>query len=165
MTTNFEFMQRPWNIPSFPVYSLATYLYEAINMNICTYVTPVSMHPKLYCVAIYQNTKTMDWLNQSKEAVLQLLHADQYKLVRTLGQKSGFNYNKQQWLEKNLYLTQWKTLPVLENAAAYIHLQKISTFSSGGDHVLFVFKALQYQSLSANILTTDILSKKKLIRI
>ncbi|RTL51236.1 MAG: flavin reductase [Sphingobacteriales bacterium] len=158
-------MQRPWNLPSLPVYSLATYLDNGINMNICTYVSPVSMQPKIYAIAVYQNTQTLQWMNRTDEAVLQLLHADQYKLVRTLGQKTGITFNKQQWLEKNHHLTLWKTFPALSGAAAYVRLKKINTISIEGDHILFLCKALQYQSLSANILTTAILSNKKIIRI
>ena len=45
-------MKRPWNIISPPVYSLVTYDEEGkVNMNICTYVSAVSMKPKMYSIA------------------------------------------------------------------------------------------------------------------
>ena len=46
-------MTRPWNLLNLPVYSLATYQGEKVNMNICTYVSAVSMKPKQYMVAVY----------------------------------------------------------------------------------------------------------------
>ena len=52
-------MKRPWNIISPPVYSLVTYDEEGkVNMNICTYVSAVSMKPKIYSIAIDYTTKT-----------------------------------------------------------------------------------------------------------
>ena len=80
-------MKRPRNIIDAAVYSLATYHNDTVNMNICTYVTAISMQPKLYAIAVYNHTKTLDNLIQSSSAVLQLLHKDQYKLVKMLGKK------------------------------------------------------------------------------
>ena len=57
-----------------PVYSLVTYDGEKVNMNICTYVTAVSMKPKQYVVAVYHNTRSLQNLLESKSVVLQLLH-------------------------------------------------------------------------------------------
>ena len=52
-------MKRPWNIISPPVYSLVTYdEHGKVNMNICTYVSAVSMKPKMYSIAIDYTTKT-----------------------------------------------------------------------------------------------------------
>ena len=80
-------MKRPWNIIDAAVYSLATYHNDILNMNICTYVTAISMQPKLYAIAVYNHTKTLDNLLQPSSAVLQLLHKEQYKLVKMLGKK------------------------------------------------------------------------------
>lgn len=41
-------MKRPWNLANVPVYSLATYAGQKVNMNICTYVSAVNMKPKRY---------------------------------------------------------------------------------------------------------------------
>ena len=47
-------MRRPWNIINLPIYSLQTVDSNGkLNMNICTYVSVVSMKPKIYSIAIY----------------------------------------------------------------------------------------------------------------
>ena len=52
-------MKRPWNIIDLPVYSLLSNdMNGNINMNICTYVSAVSMKPKIYSIAIDFKTKT-----------------------------------------------------------------------------------------------------------
>ncbi|MBY0432982.1 MAG: flavin reductase family protein, partial [Cyclobacteriaceae bacterium] len=87
-------MTRPWNLPNLPVYSLATYRGEEVNMNICTYVSSVSMKPKRYMVAISHNTQSLKNLTTSNTAVLQLLATQHVSLVTTLGKKSGLRYDK-----------------------------------------------------------------------
>ena len=82
-------VKRPWNIVDMPVYSLATYHKGQVNMNICTYVSAVSMKPKLFMVAIDYNTQTYQNLQENDTAVLQILHEDQQQLVPMLGKKSG----------------------------------------------------------------------------
>lgn len=158
-------MQRPWNLPNLPVYSLATYWENTVNMNICTYVSAVSMQPKLYMIAIYNHTATLQRMQQTNEAVLHLLEAKQHFLVRVLGKKSGNTFNKQQWLQNKYLLTEWNNLSVLKESAAYVHLQKINTITTSGDHVLFLFKVLHAKSCSRNILTTELLAQKKIIAI
>jgi len=158
-------MQRPWNLPNLPVYSLATYWDGTVNLNICTYVSAVSMQPKLYMIAIYNHTETLQRMQQTNEAVLHLLNAQQHYLVRVLGKKSGSTFSKQHWLEKKYLLTAWNNLTVLKEAAAYVHLQKINTITTSGDHVLFLFKVLHAKSCSRNVLTTEILAQKKIITI
>ncbi len=157
-------MKRPWNLPNLPVYSLATYAGEQVNMNICTYVSAVSMQPKLYAVAVYNNTQSLANLQKSDWAVLQLLHANQYNLVNYLGKKSGLTVNKQVWLSRKNLLSTWQSIQVLQGAAAYVFLKKVNVMPSG-DHQLFLFEALKYQSVSDEVLTTQVLSAKKIIRI
>jgi flavin reductase (DIM6/NTAB) family NADH-FMN oxidoreductase RutF len=156
-------MKRPWNIPDMPVYSLATYN-NMLNMNICTYVTAISMKPKLYGIAIYNNTKTLENVEQSDYAVLQLLHPSQYSLVNFLGKKSGKNYNKQDYLLKKGLLWLWDGYEVLKNISACLLLKKVS-FQQTGDHVLYVWEVEKYVSFHSEVLTTSILSEKKIIRI
>ena len=92
-------MRRPWNIINQPVYSLLTKdSLGNINMNICTYVSAVSMNPKIYMIAIYYNTKTYENLINSDSAVLQLLSKDNISLVRGLGKKSGMKIDKDKYL-------------------------------------------------------------------
>lgn len=156
-------MKKPWNIAELPVYSLATSNENIVNMNICTYVVPVSMHPKLYAVAVYRDTKTLANLSNSETAVLQYLSREQYPLVRVLGRKTGHTYNKQSYLTRKGLLERWNGHDVLINTAARVLLQKISS-SQQGDHHLFIMQALRSQSFHADVLTTGILSEKKLIR-
>ena len=54
-------MKRPWNIIDLPIYSLQTTDKKGnINMNICTYVSAISIKPKMYSIAIDYNTKTFE---------------------------------------------------------------------------------------------------------
>lgn len=157
-------MQRPWNLPSFPVYSLATYHSDLVNMNICTYVTAVSMKPKIMAIALYQNTKSLENMMQTDHAVLQLLSLHQYPLVRTLGKKSGIKMDKNGWLSKNQRCTIWHGYQVLKECAAYMELQKIKAIPTG-DHTLFLFHVKRFNSINDALLTTEILGEKNIIRI
>lgn len=48
--------RKPWNAVSEQVYSISSKSIDGIcNMNIATYVTPVTMHPKRYTVAVYRD--------------------------------------------------------------------------------------------------------------
>ena len=93
-------MKRPWNLINLPVYSLASGFHAEPNYNICTYVSAVSMSPKLYAVAVYHNTQTLSNVEVSEYVVLQLLSAEDFKLVNVLGKKSGMNYSKYSYLKK-----------------------------------------------------------------
>ena len=77
-------MKRPWNIIDLPVYSLLSNdINGNINMNICTYVSAVSMKPKIYSIAIDFKTKTYDNLIASDRVVLQLLSKKNISLLGT----------------------------------------------------------------------------------
>ncbi|SDN09935.1 NADH-FMN oxidoreductase RutF, flavin reductase (DIM6/NTAB) family [Daejeonella rubra] len=156
-------MKRPWNIIDSPVYSLATYFEGKVNMNICTYVSAISMEPKIYAIAIYNETKTLENMFQTGRAILQFLHPVQFNLVRNLGQRSGLTFNKQQYLEKNNLLESWNGFQVLKNTSARILLEKID-FKQTGDHVLFTFRAEKYKTYHPEVLTSEILRIKKIIR-
>jgi flavin reductase (DIM6/NTAB) family NADH-FMN oxidoreductase RutF len=157
-------MKKPWNIVNAPIYSLATFANGMLNMNICTYVSSVSMKPKRYMVAVYHNTKTLEQLQSTEFAVLQLLHTSQSKLVRTLGQKSGFNYDKAKYLSKTKQLCEWQGMPVLSEASALIALKKIDA-QPAGDHDMYLFDVVAYKTLSEEVLSINDLREKKLIRI
>ena len=95
-------MKRPWNRPSYPVWSLATLDNDGqANMNICTYVTAVSMKPKQFCIAVYHGTKTYENVKNGSPLVLQLLSEDHADVVRLLGKNSGFDRDKMPSLHKN----------------------------------------------------------------
>ncbi|MFN9595923.1 MAG: flavin reductase [Bacteroidota bacterium] len=157
-------MRKPWNIPDFPVYSLSTQKAGKGNMNICTYVSAVSMKPKVYMIAAYQNTQTLINLESSDTAVLQLLEQSQFGLIKHLGKMSGTRFDKIAWLRKRGLLSDWIGFPVISNVCSLVFLKKIKVLRLEGDHVLFLFSVEKHKSFSENYLTTNILKNKNIIR-
>ncbi|MFM7177551.1 MAG: flavin reductase [Bacteroidota bacterium] len=157
-------MRKPWNIPDFPVYSLSTQMAGKANMNICTYVSAVSMKPKIYMIAAYQNTQTLTNLESSDTAVLQLLEQSQFGLVKHLGKMSGARFDKISWLRKRGVLEDWMGFPVISNVCSLVLLKKTKTIRFAGDHVLFLFSVEKNKVFSENYLTTGILKNKNIIR-
>jgi len=158
-------MKKPWNLPDLPVYSLATKGDAGFNMNICTYVSAVSMQPKRFMVAAYHGTRSLENMYASEQVVLQLLDASQTGLVRTLGKKSAMRYDKQAWLRKKEVLAEWHDFTVLRDAAAWMLLRKI-WHQDAGDHVIFLFDVLKYKVNAAdNIMTLNTLRQHKIISI
>ena len=157
-------MRRPWNIINQPVYSLLTKDDSGnINMNICTYVTAVSMNPKIYMIAIYYNTKTYENLINSDSAVLQLLSKENIRLVRGLGKKSGMKIDKDKYLRKK-NLIKWKNYDVLDNICGLVELKKNQLKKTHGDHAIVFFDVVSYKTISErNLLTTNDLILKKII--
>ena len=133
-------VKRPWNIVDMPVYSLATYHDDQVNMNICTYVSAVSMNPKLFMIAIDYSTQTYENLEKNNLAILQILHEDHRSLVSLLGKRSGKGIDKQEKLEKKNALTTWKGNKVLDGACGYLQLKLKERADIGGDHELFYFE-------------------------
>lgn len=157
-------MRRPWNSVDFPVYSLCTKGDDGFNMNICTYVTPISMKPKLYCIGIYQNTKTLQNLMNSSFSVLQFLNKSQISLVNPLGKKSGFNYNKMNYLRKKNSTKTWQGFEVLNDCNAHLLLKKTGQQNIGGDHELFWFQVMKMNNrFDQNGLMNQDLIEKKII--
>lgn len=156
-------MKRPWNLVSQQVYSLATYVNCSFNMNICTYVTPLSLKPKLYGIALYNGTKTLDNIRSSKFCVLQVLGKSQTKLVRTLGKKSGRQYDKESYLVHCGVLKKWKGYPVLKESAALVLLERRLGYEMG-DHQFYTFDVIASKSIYENgLLTTQHLIEGGLI--
>lgn len=156
--------KRPWNRVNGPVYSVVSREGGAFNMNICTYVTPVSMKPKRYLIALYEGTKTLANVEKHGEMVLQLLAERQYRLVSLLGKQSGHAVNKIDRLQRRHLLTTWKGFPVLTECPAVIRLKVMGTLP-GGDHRCFLCEVLDYKNQNEKaILYLDHLKKRKLIR-
>jgi flavin reductase (DIM6/NTAB) family NADH-FMN oxidoreductase RutF len=133
-------------------------------MNICTYVTPVSMKPKRYLLGIYENTQTLANLEVNKQLVLQILQDNQYNLIRLLGQQSGKKVDKIRLLNKRKLLTDWEGYPVLRDSLAVLKLKAIREFD-GGDHRCFLCDVVTYKNTNeGKALDLDLLKKKKLIR-
>jgi flavin reductase (DIM6/NTAB) family NADH-FMN oxidoreductase RutF len=158
-------MKRPWNIIDLPIYSLQTTGKKGnINMNICTYVSAISIKPKMYSIAIDYNTKTFENLENSSEAILQILSFDNMKLVRNLGKKSGYKLNKNNYLMNNDLLRNWKGSEVLKNVCACLKLKKKSSVTHHGDHAIYFFDVITYKTFSDhNILTFQDLVNNKII--
>tara|TARA_Y100000766_G_scaffold134425_1_gene115740 strand:- start:733 stop:1209 length:477 start_codon:yes stop_codon:yes gene_type:complete len=157
-------MKRPWNIVDHAVYSLVSYdNANKINMNICTYVSAISMKPKVFMIAIYYGTKTYDNLLNSKSFVLQVLSKKNIGLVRTLGKKSGLKIDKEKYLKKKK-LVSWKDFEILPEICATIELKKHSVIKNHADHAICLFDVASFKTFSEkNILTTKDLKDKKII--
>lgn len=157
-------MRKPWNLPDLPVHSLMTLGADgALNMNICTYVTAVSLQPKRYAIAVYEGSRTLRNLETSDGAVLLYLHPDQIKLVRHLGQKSGMSFDKNAWLRKGDRLTTWRGHEVLAQASAWVELRTLDRWPVG-DHELFLFDVTASKTLRDEVLTTTQLREGGYIR-
>lgn len=141
-------VKRPWNIVNMPIYSLATYEGDKVNMNICTYVTAVSMKPKLFMVAIDYTTKTYANLEKEGAGVLQILHLDHASLINRLGKKSGKTTDKEAYLEKHNLLDQWNGSLVLKDACGYMQFKQTGRQNVGGDHELFLFEVVKSKTVS-----------------
>ena len=158
-------MRRPWNLIDVPVYSLITEdKCGNINMNICTYVSVVSLSPKTYCIAVDKTTKTYSNLNYNSLVVLQLLNKKNMQLVKILGKKSAYTYDKISYLKKNNFLNYIGKLEVLKYINSFIILKKKQIIKTDTDHDLFIFNIDKYKVFSeANILTFKDLINNKII--
>ncbi|WP_420316316.1 flavin reductase [Ekhidna sp.] len=143
-------VKRPWNIVDMPVYSMATYDDDQVNMNICTYVTAISMKPKLFMVAIDYSTKTYKNLEQGSNVILQILHQDHSKLVPLLGKTSGTRVSKQEKLVSKGLITNWNGHQVLNGACGFLALEQRGRKNVGGDHELFWFEVVKSKTNSEN---------------
>ncbi len=161
-------MRKLWNRPNLPVWSLVTRdATGQANMNICTYVTSVSMTPKLMLVAVYHGTKTLENLraNPQQPALLQLLSEELAPVVRICGQQSGTKIDKITRLQKRFALTFYENLPYFTAAAGIMQLTPSSLTSCGGDHELLVGAVTWSKNLhDAPILTTDFLRQHRYTR-
>ena len=68
---------KPWNRVDGPIYSLATTANGKGNLNICSYVTPISMKPKRFIIGVYKDTKTLANLEANPIGLLNYLAQDQ----------------------------------------------------------------------------------------
>jgi flavin reductase (DIM6/NTAB) family NADH-FMN oxidoreductase RutF len=160
-------MKRPWNRVDYAVWSLSTIDSNGIyNMNICTYVVPVSMNPKQFCVAIYQGTKTYENIFNSKKAVLQLLGEHQSDVVRNLGKTSGHDRNKVSIVNKKHPIITTQGLAVMNDSLAYCLIKFDQIVKTGGDHDVIIGNVVSYKNLNeGTVLTTQKLSELKIISV
>ena len=155
-------MKRPWNRTDLNIYSLATYNKKEINMNICTYVSVVNMHPKLYMISIDYNTLTyQNLINKNTSFVLQCLSINNLNIVKNMGKKSGKNFDKLKYLSKNDLLSNWKNYPILKNTCFVIELCNPKKIYEMQDHCMFVFQMKSFKNFDNKFLhLSDLISNK-----
>ncbi len=132
-------MKKLWNIPDMPVWSISSCDISGIpNMNICTYMTPVSMKPKKYVIAVYPNTKTHLNVQNSEYIIAQLLSEEQAHLVKKLGKKSSLIFPKK--IQSLLATTGTDGhLSFLPDSIGYFILKKEIPLTKAGDHDIAIF--------------------------
>ena len=133
-------------------------------MNICTYVSAVSMQPKRYMVAVYHETQSFHNIIHSQTAILQVLGKQHVSLVNVLGKKSGLRYDKESYLNKKKCLVMWNDKKVLTDCAGLMEIEKIWS-KDAGDHTMFLFDVKRFQTNHESVLMLDNLRKKGLVRI
>ena len=158
-------MKRIWNIVNPSIYSLSSFDNEGEqNFNICSYVSVVSLKPKLYMIAIEKTNKTYSNISKSNACILQVLSMDNVNIVKYLGKKSGWNINKLNFLQKKNLLQIWNGKKIIKNSCGVILLEKTNQFITSGDHTLFIFRILKAKTFKeTNILTFNNLIEKKII--
>lgn len=157
-------MRRPWNITIQTIYSLVTLGADGFNMNICSYVSPASLQPKRYLIALDPQTLSARNFRENGAGVLQILHEDACRLVHVLGRKSGRNLDKIGKLGKMELLDTWNSFPVLMDSCAYIRVQVDEVLGSSGDHDLFLCNVKGYRTLREDgVLTQQRLIEQGLI--
>lgn len=159
-------MRKIWNRPNQQVWSLSTVNERGVgNMNICTYVTSVSMEPKLMMVAVYHGTQTYKNIKYSKRAILQLLSEELAPVTKVCGHLSGAKINKITRLQKRFEIDVVNDIPVFAKSAGYMELQLKKIISCGGDHDLAVYSVISSKNLhNVPLLTTDYLRANGLLR-
>jgi flavin reductase (DIM6/NTAB) family NADH-FMN oxidoreductase RutF len=159
-------MRKLWNLPDQPVWSLSSINKAGVgNMNICTYVTSISMEPKLMLVALYKGTKTLQNVTETKKAVLQLLSTELAPVTRVCGHESGHTTDKIMRLKKRYPLGNVDGMPYFTSAVGYMELSLKKLISVDGDHDVGVFSVTAHKNLNdVDILTTNYMRKKKLLR-
>lgn len=152
-------MRKIWNRPDTAIWSLVTKDSEGtFNMNICSYVSAVSMKPKVMLIAVYNNTKTHDNCLVGQSVRLQLLVESQALLIRLLGQQSGKSVNKLSRLEKRGLISVKHQCPYLKDSAGFIDLTITEIISANLDHDLVLGTVTAHTNLSTEpILTTTYL--------
>jgi len=153
---------KPWNRVDGPIYSLSTLARGKRNLNICSYVTPVSMKPKRYIVGVYKGTKTLENLESNPVGILNFMTVEMAHLVNLLGKKSGHKIDKTKRLGDQVELTE-DGFAVLSKSLATVRL-KFTERIDGGDHWVWLADAVSFENRNKiKPLTLDYLKRKKII--
>jgi flavin reductase (DIM6/NTAB) family NADH-FMN oxidoreductase RutF len=135
------------------------------NMNICGYVTSISMEPKMLLLAVYHHTKTLANIKHNPHALLQLLTADHVDIVHTCGRQSGNTTDKISKVVKKHEIVRHNGLPYMKDAAGFMELEIRDLREVGGDHLLAVAEVVYSKNLvDTEILTNQYLKDKGIIR-
>lgn len=159
-------MRKLWNRPDLAVWSLSTNDRAGKgNMNICTYVTAVSMNPKLMMVAVYHSTKTRKNIQLGSTVILQLLSESLAPAVRVCGQQSGNSIDKITRLKKRFRLQEHNGLYYFSDACGFMELRITDVHEVAGDHTLVTGEVIFSKNLYAvPVLTTTYLKENKITR-
>lgn len=159
-------MRKLWNRPALPMWSLSTVDAEGNgNMNICGYVTSISMQPKIMLIAVYHHTKTLANIKKQPKALLQLLTTEHVDIVHTCGRQSGNSVDKIAKIAKKHPIAYKSDLPYMKDSAGYMELVITDLQDVGGDHMLAVAEVVSSKNLSnEEILTTTYLKERGIIR-
>ena len=159
--------KRPWNQVSLPVYSLATTDNKGkVNFNMCTYVSAISLTPKLFAIAVYEKTQTLsNLLENPQRCNLITLGKDCIDIFRILGRLSGSKVDKQKLIEKKGFtVDKFKDSPSLSQAVNIMNMS-IQSYQKYGDHTLFIMKVESYKTLNEKqvLYTKDLIDKKLIL--
>ena len=159
-------MRKLWNRPTLPIWSVSTVDTAGQgNMNIATYVSAVSLNPKLMTIAVYKNTKTLENILATKQCLLQLLSFELAPVVRVCGKLSGNDIDKITRLKKRYELVELDGYWYFTKAAGIMQLELIDQHQVAGDHDLCTFSVTSHKNLvDSEILTTDTLRELGIIR-
>jgi flavin reductase (DIM6/NTAB) family NADH-FMN oxidoreductase RutF len=153
---------KPWNRVDGPIYSLSTTAHGKGNLNICSYVTPISMKPKRYIVGVYKGTKTLENLESNPVGILNFMTDKMSNLVNILGKKSGHKIDKIKKLGERIQLTE-EGLFTLNGSLATVRL-KFTTRMDGGDHWAWLAEVVSHENHNDDKpLTLEYLKRKKII--
>ena len=153
---------KPWNRVDGPIYSLATTANGKGNLNICSYVTPISMKPKRFIIGVYKDTKTLANLEINPAGLLNYMAKDQANHIKLLGKKSGNSTDKITQLGNQIEHV-GDGLFMLKGSIATLRLKFMERLDCG-DHWAWLAHVDSYENLrEAPPLTLDELKKLKLI--
>lgn len=153
---------KPWNRVDGPIYSLATTANGKGNLNICSYVTPISLKPKRFIVGVYKDTKTLANLEINPVGLLNYMAKDQANHIKLLGKKSGNSTDKIAQLGDQIEHV-GDGLYFLKGSIATLRLRFAERMDCG-DHWAWLANVDSYENLrEAPPLTLDELKRLKLI--
>ena len=153
---------KPWNRVDGPVYSLSTTHAGRGNLNICSYVTPISMKPKRFIIGVYKDTKTLENLEANPVGLLNYLSKDHANLVKLLGKKTGHKFDKVKALGDRLE-HDGEGLYKIVGALAVIRLTFLDRLNCG-DHWAWLADVESHENIcDGTFLTLDELKRRKII--